>query len=214
MIWLLAWRKERQNCWSVFILCFFNMLISLKVSNALMPAHLHADIRDSSIIDEMIVLPIKSLCHSGKMKRPHQYQTQEDEPYLKSMQKSIASSVYEKNMCCLKAANTKPLLFFSLMIFLYLNIYQQIKSLKETPPTHSQRYYVCQQTFPNKNEGKLFFFLFSFIKYYWNIQFTLINFVWQISFILIYPSVNRKLLYNKLLNKGRQGKSNSERSVH
>lgn len=44
-----------------------------------MPAHLHADVRDSSIIDEMIVSPIKSLCHSGKMKRPHQYQTQEDQ---------------------------------------------------------------------------------------------------------------------------------------
>lgn len=93
------------------------MLISLKVSNALMPAHLHADIRDSSIIDEMIVLPIKSLCHSGKMKRPHQYQTQEDKPHLKSMQKSIASSVYEKNMCCLKAAKTNPLLFFFLNDF-------------------------------------------------------------------------------------------------
>lgn len=194
MIWLLAWRKESQkNCWSVFILCFFNMLISLKVSNALMPAHLHADIRDSSLIDEMIVLPIKSLCHSGKMKRPHQYQTQEDKPHLKSMQKSIASSVYEKNMCCLKAAKTKPLLFFSLMIFLYLNIYQQIKSLKETP-THSQRLIMfVNRPSPNKNEGKLFFFLFSFIKYYWNIQLTLINFVWQISFILIYPSVNRKV---------------------
>lgn len=161
MIWLLAWRKESQkNCWSVFILCFFNMLISLKVSNALMPAHLHADVRDSSIIDEMIVLPIKSLCHSGKMKRPHQYQTQEDKPHLKSMQKSIASSVYEKNMCCLKAAKTKPLLFFSLMIFLYLNIYQQIKSLKETP-THSQRYYVCQQTFPKQKWGKIVFFFYS-----------------------------------------------------
>lgn len=83
----------------------------------LMSEHLHADIRDSSIIDEMIVLPIKSLCHSGKMKRPHQYQTQEDKPHLKSMQKSIASSVYEKNMCCLKAAKTKPLLFFFLNDF-------------------------------------------------------------------------------------------------
>lgn len=93
------------------------MLISLKVSNALMPAHLHADVRDSSIIDEMIVSPIKSLCHSGKMKRPHQYQTQEDEPYLKSMQKSIACSAHEKNMCCLKAAKTKPLLFFFLNDF-------------------------------------------------------------------------------------------------
>lgn len=93
------------------------MLISLKLSNALMPAHLHADVRDSSIIDEMIVLPIKSLCHSGKMKRPHQFQTQEDKPNLKSMQKSIASSVYEKNMCCLTAAKTKPLLFFFLNDF-------------------------------------------------------------------------------------------------
>lgn len=158
MIWLLAWRKERQNCWSVFILCFFNMLISLKVSNALMPAHLHADIRDSSLIDEMIVLPIKSLCHSRKMKRPHQYQTQEDKPYLKSMQKSIACSAHEKNMCCLKAAKTKPLLFFSLMIFLYLNIYQHIKSPKETP-THRQRYCnVCQQTFPKQKLGKIVFF--------------------------------------------------------
>lgn len=89
------------------------------------------------------------------------------------------------------------------MIFLYLNIYQQIKSLKETP-THSQRYNVCQQTFPKQKWGKIVFFLFSFIKYYWNIQLTLINFVWQISFILIYPSVNRKLLYNKLAIKQRQ----------
>lgn len=87
-----------------------------------MPAHLHADIvRDSLIIDEMIVLPIKSLCHSGKMKRPHQYQTQEDKPYLKSMQKSIASSVHEKNMCCLRAQRQNHFFFF-LMIFLYLNI--------------------------------------------------------------------------------------------
>lgn len=93
------------------------MLISLKVSNALMPAHLHADVRDSSIIDEMIVLPIKSLCHSGKMKRPHQYQTQEDEPYLKSMQKSIASSVYEKNMCCLRAPRQNHFFFFFLNDF-------------------------------------------------------------------------------------------------
>lgn len=51
------------------------------------------------------------------MKRPHQYQTQEDKPHLKSMQKSIASSVYEKNMCCLKAAKTKLLLFFFLNDF-------------------------------------------------------------------------------------------------
>lgn len=135
------------------------MLISLKVSNALMPAHLHADIRDSSIIDEMIVLPIKSLCHSGKMKRPHQYQTQEDKPHLKSMQKSIASSVYEKNMCCLKAAKTKPLLLFSLMIFLYLNIYQQIKSLKETPPHIARGIMFVNRPSPNKNGGKLFFFI-------------------------------------------------------
>lgn len=123
----------------------------------LMPEHLHADIRDSSIIDEMIVLPIKSLCHSGKMKRPHQYQTQEDKPHLKSMQKSIASSVYEKNMCCLKVAKTKPLLYFSLMIFLYLNIYQQIKSLKKPPHTARGIMFVNRPS-PNKNEGKLFFF--------------------------------------------------------
>lgn len=185
MIWLLAWRKERQNRWSDFILCFLICFISLKVS--IMPAHLHADIvRDSSIIDEMIVLPIKSLCHSGKMKRPHQYQTREDEPYLKSMQQSIASSVHEKNMCCLRAQRQNHFFFF-LMIFLYLNIYQKIKNLKETP-THSQQYYnVCQQTkFPRTEMGKKLFFLLPFIKCYWNIQLTLINFVWQISFILIY----------------------------
>lgn len=154
MIWLLAWRKERQNCWSVFILCFFNMLISLNVSNARAFACRHTWFLNNWWNDRFAH---QSLCHSGKMKRPHQYQTQEDKPHLKSMQKSIASSVYEKNMCCLKVAKTKPLLYFSLMIFLYLNIYQQIKSLKETP-THSQRYYVCQQTFPKQKWGKIVFF--------------------------------------------------------
>lgn len=137
--------------------------------------------------------PSKVFVIQVKWKDLINFRHKRNKPNLKSMQKSIASSVYEKNMCCLKAAKTKPLLFFSLMIFLYLNIYQQIKSLKETP-THSQRLIMfVNRPSPNKNEGKLFFFLFSFIKYYWNIQLTLINFVWQISFILIYPSVNRKV---------------------
>lgn len=66
-----------------------------------------------------------------------------------------------KRTCVVLGRQDKTTSFFSLMIFLYLNIYQKIKNLKETP-THSQQYYnVCQQTkFPRTEMGKkLFFFI-------------------------------------------------------